>query len=189
MRGKPSMRAALLAEFGTAEALLDAVRVLRENGYLELDTYTPYPVHGLDEVLGLRRSKVPLVILIAGLCGAITGYLLQWYVAAYDYPLNVGGRPAHAIPAFVPITFEMGVLFAAIAALVALLAFAGLPRLWHPVFEVAGFERATIDRFWLSVDAADPRFRRERTASELEALGALTVVYTGPAGRPGEEIE
>lgn len=192
------MRKGLLAEFETAEGLLAAARALRDKGYSRLDGFTPFPLHGAEEAFGLRRSRLAWVVFLIAMVGASGAYFLQWLTVAYDYPLNVGGRPAHSPPMFVPITFEMGVLFAAFGSLFVLLAWAGLPRLWHPVFEIPGFERSTIDRFWLGVEAADPAFHRDETARLLWQLGALRVVplpaaateetspfgATGPKERP-----
>ncbi|MBI4508120.1 MAG: DUF3341 domain-containing protein [Deltaproteobacteria bacterium] len=174
--------AALLAEFNTADALLAAVRKLRETGYSELDTFSPFPLHGGDEALGLRPSRLPYYVLAGGAVGATGAYALQWWMNAYNYPINVGGRPPHMPAAFFFVTFEMGVLFAALSALVTLLLLAGLPRLWHPVFEVDGFERATIDRFWLSVSSRDARFDAEKTRHDLERMGALRIILVESEG-------
>jgi len=169
-------RSSLFAEFGSADALERAVDHLRALGYTELEAYTPFPLRHLDQRLGLRRSKVPLFVLAAGLTGAGVGYLVQWWCTAVDFPLDVGGRPLHSAPAFIPITFESAVLFASLTAFVAVLALARLPRLWHPVFEIDGFERASIDRFWLE-DAREAGDERAATTitKELLSLGALRV--------------
>ncbi|MEZ4333614.1 MAG: DUF3341 domain-containing protein [Myxococcota bacterium] len=144
-----------LIEFESGEAALAAARRLREQGHARLELYSPYELEGADEALALERPRVlPRAVLIAGLSGAATAYAIQWYVDAVSYPIDVGGRPLHSAPAFVPITFEGGVLIAAFAAFFGLLRLARLPRLWQPVFEVAGFERASIDRFWLALTPA-----------------------------------
>ena len=169
----------LLAEYDTPEALLAAARRMRELGYHRLEAYTPYPVSGAEDALGLRPSRLPYIALGAGLTGASGAYLLQWWMTTISYPLNVGGRPPHNPLAFVPITFEMAVLFAAFASFITVLVKADLPRLWHPVHEVPGFERASIDRFWLSVDGRDHNFERARTAAELAETGSLRVAFTG----------
>ncbi|WP_437595326.1 DUF3341 domain-containing protein [Sorangium sp. So ce590] len=173
------MRRGLLAEFETPEAMLRAIAELRSRGYRRLDAFTPYPVHGLDEALGLRRSPLNWIVLPFALAGAAGGYLVQWYNNAYDYPLNVGGRPQHAAPAFVPITFEMTVLAAALGGFVALLVLMRLPELWSPIFDVPGFERATIDRFWIGIDARDPALIRPLAERDLTDLGALAVAWAG----------
>jgi hypothetical protein len=170
------MRAGLLAEFETPERLLDAARALREAGLSRLDGFTPFRVHGAEEAFGIRRSRLPWVVLGFGLLGASSAYFLQWFTAAVDYELDVGGRPPHSPAVFVPITFEMGVLFAAFSALITVLVWAGLPRLWDPVFEVSGFERASIDRFWIGVDRADPCFDRDLAEQVLRDTGALRIV-------------
>lgn len=173
------MRAALMAEFDSEHALIDAIGAIKAKGYTELDAYTPYPTHHVEDAMKLPRSKVPLVVLLAGMTGASAAYFLQWYISVIDYPLDVGGRPTHAALSFVPITFEMGVLFAAFGAIISLFVFAGLPRLWHPVFAVPGFDRASIDRFWISIDVRDPKFDRDQTAADLTDAGAVNVEYTG----------
>jgi hypothetical protein len=172
-----------LAEFDDAAALLAAARALREAGYEELDTYTPYPVHGLDEVLALPRSRIGFIVFPIAMAAAAFGYWLQWYCQAASYPLDVGGRPLNAAPAFVPITFETAVLFSAFAGFLSFFALTRLPALWHPVFEVPGFERASIDRFFLGVDARDPRFDLEATTRRLEELGAENVAWAVGRGR------
>ena len=178
---KPTWSAGVLAEYGSAEALLSAVRKMRELGYVRLDAYTPYPIKGIDEALALPRSIVAPVVLLGALCGGSGAYFLQWWMNAYNYPINVGGRPPHSALAFVPITFEMSVLFAGITAFVLVCALGRLPTLHHPIFEVEGFERATIDRFWLGVDISDPRYDRVRTIAELNQTAALRVAPFGGA--------
>jgi hypothetical protein len=168
-----------LAEFATPDALLAALARLRALGYARLETYTPFPVEGVEAHLGIRRSRIPVVAGLSALAGGIAAYAIQWWCSAVSYPLNVGGRPLHSAPAFIPITFEMSVLGAATAIVVALLWCVRLPRLWHPVFQVDGFERASIDRFWLGVDVTDPRFVAPRLEDELRELGALRVANVG----------
>ena len=173
------MRAGLAAEFDSADALMLAVQKLKRAGYCDLDTFTPYPVPGVEEVLGLGRSRINWIVFPLGMGGALGGFALMWYCNAWSYALNVGGRPAFAIPAFIPITFESGVLGSSLVAFFALFLVTGLPRLTHPLFAVEGFERASLDRFWLAVGAADPQLSRERTADELRALGATRVAPFG----------
>jgi hypothetical protein len=164
----------VVGQFRDERALLEAARALRGQGYASLDLHTPYPVNGAEEALGLRRSTVPLVTLAAGLAGAISGYLLQWYTVGFDWPLNVGNRPPHSAPAFVPVTFELGVLFAALTIFFGLLfAYFRFPRLHHPVFEVEAFRSASIDGLWLS--AAVPDERGQVAADALQHLGAIQV--------------
>jgi hypothetical protein len=173
-------KAYVLGEFEREHALLDAARRLRSKGYHGVDLHSPYPLHGADEALGLRRSTVPLVALIAGVTGAVTGYLLQVYVNDVAWPLNVGGRPPHSPPAFIPVTFELGVLFAALAIFGGLLfGYFQFPRVHHPVFEVEAFRSASIDALWLSaeVDGAEA----EQVAQELRRLGARQVSVVAEA--------
>ncbi len=165
----------LVAEFDSPEALLEAARRMREHGYRRLDACTPFPVHGLDEALGLRRSPLGWFALVAGLAGAGAALLLQWWTGAADYPLVVGGKPFFALWPSVPITFELAVLLAAFATVFGMLALNGLPRLYHPLFEDEGFRRASDDRFVLVLEAADPSFDAVETPGLLARLGALEV--------------
>jgi hypothetical protein len=160
----------LMAEFETAQAVLEAVRRARQEGYTEMDAYTPYAVEGLAEELGLPRNRVPFVVLVAGLVGAATGFFMQYWSMAVDYPFNVGGRPHNSWPVFIPITFEVMVLVAAFAALLGMFFLNGLPQPYHPVFNVPRFVHASQDRFFLCIEAADPRFDREATWQFLLAL-------------------
>jgi len=164
------MRDGFVAEFAEPEGLERALARLNALGYTRLRSWTPYPVRGV--VAQLPESPVAWIMLAAGLSGAALGYLVQWWCNAYDYRLDVGGRPFNAIPAYIPIAFESGVLAACLAGFVAILALSGLPRLYHPMFEVDGFERASIDRFWIGVDASDPRFG-DGIQEVLESSGAL----------------
>jgi hypothetical protein len=166
----------LMAEFETAQQILDATRRAREAGYLDMDAYTPYPVEGLAAELGLPRTRVPFVVLVAALVGAGTGFLMQYYTMAVDYPFNVGGRPANSWPVFVPITFEVMVLVAAFAALLGMFFLNGLPRPHHPVFNVPQFDRASQDRFFLCIEAVDPKFDLEGTRRFLADMQPLEVL-------------
>ena len=172
----------VLGQFADERSLLAAARSLREQGRGNLDLHTPYPVQGADEALGLRRSTVPLVALIAGVTGAVLGYLLQWYTVGFDWPLNVGNRPPHSPPAFVPVTFELGVLVSALSIFFGLLfAYFRFPRVHHPVFEVEEFRSASIDALWLSAEVEDGE--AEAVAAALRKLGAslVSVVAAGEA--------
>jgi hypothetical protein len=175
------MTGMLLAEFETGDAVMAAAEGMRRKGYTRLDGYLPYPIHGAEDAFGVPRSKLGRNVLAGGLFGATAAYLFQYWMAKVDYDINVGGRPSHAPLSFFPITFEMGVLFAAFTAVVSLLIFCGLPRLHHPVFEIEGFERASIDRFWLVIDGRDPKFDHRKTEEDLKAEGALRVVWHGRA--------
>jgi hypothetical protein len=172
-----------MAEFASAEGARSAIVALRERGYSELDAFTPFPLLQIERALGLPRSRLNRIVLPFALAGAVFAYWLQWFCNAVDYPLDVGGRPPHAALMFVPITFETAVLLGSLGALFAWLGLARLPELHHPVFDAPGFERATTDRFWVSVDAADPHFHRIETERTLAELGAVKVAWVG-GGRP-----
>lgn len=164
-----------MAEFGTEHHLLEAAQAARRAGFTHLDAYTPFPVHGLSDILGFRRSRVPLITLLGGLAGGATGFLLQYWVSAVAYPLNIGGRPLASWPAFVPPAYELTILFSAFGALLSMFFINGLPMPYHPAFNTPGFERASQDRFFLCVEATDPRFDREGTRAFLESLHPIAV--------------
>jgi hypothetical protein len=166
------MRTWVLAAFEEEEALLAAARRLREEGREGVDVHSPVPLHGTGEALGLPPSRVPLVCLVGGLVGIATGYLLQWWTVGVDFPINVGNRPPISAPAFIPITFELGVLFAAVSVFVSLLVRFGFPRPHHPVFEAEGFLDASVDGLWLSVPVPDGE---PSPVDELRSLGARRV--------------
>ncbi len=165
----------LLAEFEDHEELLEAVRQARAEGYRRMDAYSPFPVDGLAEALGLRTNSVPFWCLVGGIGGGLTGYGMQLYAMAIDYPLNVGGRPLNSWPMFIPITFELTILGAALSAVFAMFVLNRLPEPYHPVFGAAGFDRASVDRFFLLIQADDPIFEIERALRFLWATGAAHV--------------
>jgi hypothetical protein len=165
----------LLAEFRTPEEIVRAARAVRERGYRKLDAYSPYPMEELSEALELHHSPLPTLVLAGGILGALVGYGLQFWTAVIDYPMNVGGRPFHSWPSFIVPTFETTILFAAGTAVLGMLALNGLPEPYHPVFNVPGFALATRDKFFLCVEAVDPRFDRQETRKLLESLGASEV--------------
>jgi hypothetical protein len=169
--------AELLLEFEGPEELARAARELSLQGYVELEAYTPYSTEEVRAALPERRSWIPYLVLGGGLLGASAAYLLQWYLVAYLYPLNVGGRPPHMPLAFVPITFEMGVLGASFAAFFGVLWAGRLIRPWHPVFEAEGFDSASVDKFWLAVPAAEQPAEREALESTAQSLGASRTLY------------
>jgi hypothetical protein len=165
----------LMAEFTSDHDLVTAARRAREAGYTRLDAYTPYPIEELSETVEPHRSKVPLVTLIGGILGGLAGFFLQYWTQVYVYPMNIGGRPHNSWPSFIVVTFEMTILFAAISAVVGMIALNGLPRPYHPIFSTPGFERASRDGFFLAIEARDPRFDRAATKEFLRSVQAREV--------------
>ena len=166
----------VMAEFDSVESLVHATEEAYAHGYRAMDAYSPFPVEELSDALGFRTRAVPLLALAGGLTGVVTGFGMQAGIHAVLLPINVGGRPLVSWPAFIPVTFEMGVLFSALFTLVGLLALNRLPEPYHPVFNVPAFGRATRDRFFLCIEACDPRFDLAETRGFLERLGARVVV-------------
>jgi hypothetical protein len=175
----------LMAEFASAERLLDAARAARGKGYRNIEAYTPFSVEGLPEALELPRSRVPLLALVGGVVGGCGAFFLQWYTAVVDYPINSGGRPLDSWPAFIPATFELAVLGAALSAFFGSLALMGLPRLRHPVFDTPDFDLASRNRFFLCIRGDDPQFDAAHTRSWLADLKPLRVVTTPAPEREG----
>jgi len=176
------MRAGLAAEFVSANDLVIAVQLLWERGYRRLDAFTPHPIEALEETLYLGRSRLNWIVFPLGLGGAAFAFFLQWYCNAWSFPIDVGGRPPFAWITNIPITFETGVLATSLAAFVGLFWTLGLPCLTHPLFKVDGFERASIDRFWLAIDADDAQLDRARTPNELRGFAAVRVAPFGSFG-------
>jgi len=167
MKLKPTVWG-LLAECDSPTDLVAAITSVREAGYVQIEAYTPYPVEEVPEALGLsKRRTMSLIVLIGGILGGLTGFLMQYYAAVISYPVNVGGRPFNSWPSFIPITFELTVLGAATFAVVGMLALNGLPRPYHPLFNVPRFVRASRDRFFLVVIATDPKFELDATKQFL----------------------
>jgi len=160
----------LLVEFETPEDLVSAVRHARAAGYRKMDAYTPFPVEHLAEELGFHNTVLPLVVLIGGLIGCAGGYLLQYWISVVDYPLNIGGRPLNSWPSFIPVTFELTILIAALSAVLGMLALNGLPMPYHPLFNSPRFALASRNRFFLCIEAVDRLFNRESTAKFLGEL-------------------
>ena len=165
----------LLAEFKDADALVAAATRTRDEGYARVDAYAPFSVPGLPEAVGFRRDRVALVTLIGGIIGGCGIYFLQWYSAVVDYPINSGGRPFNSWPAFIPPTFECTVLGAALFAFFGYLLLSGLPKLHHPIFNAKEFDLATRSRFFLCIEALDPKFEREATERFLSSLDPTCV--------------
>jgi Protein of unknown function (DUF3341) len=165
----------LMAEFDDPNVVVAAARRTYEEGYRRINAYSPYPIEELSEAIGYRRNYVPLVVLICGILGGLGGFALQSWVAAIQYPINVGGRPLISIPAFIPITFECTILLASIGSFIGMLLMNRLPQPYHPVFNVPAFSRATQDRFFVCVKADDPKFSEKKTRDFLQSLGAKEV--------------
>ena len=168
----------VLAEFQTADDLVAATQKARAAGYAHMDTFTPYPIGETADAIGYPKSEMGVVMFIGGLTGACGGFFMQYWCNAYGYPLNVGGRPYMSWPSFIPITFEMMVLTAALSGLFGLIALCGLPCYYHPLFNSKAFDRATRDRFFLCVEATDPKSAAEgtgRTREFMTTLGAVSV--------------
>jgi len=160
----------VLAEFDDADKLITATQRTREAGYQRIDAYAPFPVDGLAEALGVTRSSVSCIVLLGGIVGGLAGYGLQYYVSVIATPLNVGGKPLNSWPSFVPVTFEVTILGAAVAGVVGLLLLNRLPMPYHPVFNVERFMRATQDGFFLCIESADPKFDMQKTKEFLQSL-------------------
>jgi hypothetical protein len=165
----------LVAEFDDPTALVGAARKAREGGYRRLDAYSPFPVEELTEALGMRHTKLPLLILLGGIVGCLGGYYMQYYAAVISYPINVGGRPLHSWPMFIPVTFELTILLAALTAVLGMLALNGLPMPYHPLFNVPRFALASRDRFFLCIQAIDPKFDESTTKQFLAELQPVRV--------------
>src|SRR5476651_2663054 len=160
----------LMAEFDDPQSLVTATERAHREGYRRMDAYSPFPIEELHEALGSQHTRLPLIVLIGGLCGCIGGYALQYWSAVVAYPLNVGGKPFHSWPAFIPVTFECTILVAALSAVLGMLALNGLPMPYHPVFNVPRFALASRNRFFLCIEASDTLFDVETTRSFLETL-------------------
>lgn len=166
----------VVAEFPTPQELIYAVEKTREAGYRRIEAYTPFPIEGLAEALALKRNNVPLITLIGGLTGGLGGFFFQYWVSVIAYPVNIGGRPLNSWPAFIPVTFELTVLGAALSAVFGMLALNGLPRPHHPLFNVKRFvKHATSDRFFLCIEARDPKFSLADSSRLLHELKATHV--------------
>jgi hypothetical protein len=165
----------LMAEFDDVNSAVAAARKVYAAGYRRINAYSPYPVEELSEAIGFHKNWVPAIVFIGGLTGCLAGFLLQYWTAAIDYPINVGGRPFLSLPAYIPIMFECTILFAAFSAVIGMLAMNGLPRPHHPVFNLPSFARATTDRFFVCIKSDDPKYSHEGTKAFLASLGAREV--------------
>jgi len=170
----------LMAEFSQPEPLIEAARRAHAAGYRKMDAYSPMPVEGLAEAIGFRTSLVQRLVFIAGVLGAAGGFTLCWWMTVVAYPHNVAGRPLNSWPAYIPITFEGMVLVSCLTAVIGMLVLNGLPQPYHPVFNVSRFERASRDRFFLCIEAADPKFEAKETREFLETLSPQGVMEVEP---------
>lgn len=177
MATENTARYGLLAEFETPLALVRAARQVRDEGFRNWDCYTPFPLHGLDRAMGLRDTRLPWVVLLCGATGTGAAVLMQWWMNAIDYPFLISGKPLFSLPAFVPIIFEVTVLFSALSAVASLFAFNKMPQFYHPVFRSERFRRVTDDRFFIGIEATDPKFDAARTEALLRSLGSSHVEW------------
>jgi hypothetical protein len=169
-----------MAELDSPTKLVDGIRRAQQAGYTILEAYTPYPMEEVSEALGRHRSRLPLIVLLSGIAGCLFGFLLQYVTAVHLYPLNVGGRPLNSWPAFIPVTFETTILFAAFGAVLGMFALCGLPQPYHPMFNVPRFSQATRASYFLAVSVRDPRFDREETRRFLARLDVVEVFDVEP---------
>jgi hypothetical protein len=168
-----------LARFDLVDEFLAGATQVRDAGYTRWDAHSPFVIHGLDAAMGVKKTILPYIVFVAGLTGAAAGILLQWWTNAFDYPFLISGKPLFSLPANIPVAFETTILFAAISALIGMLALNRLPQLYHPLFTNPSFKRATDDRFFISIEAVDPLFDPIATRELLESI----------SGRPIEDIE
>lgn len=165
----------IMAEFDTATELVDAARQVRDAGYRKTDAFTPFPLHEIDEALGIKRSILPFLVLAGGFAGLLAGLGLEIWVHAIDYPLNIGGRPYVSLPSFIPPAYELTILFASFTAVLGMLFLNGLPQPYHPVFNVPRFALATREKFFLIIEAKDPLYEYEKARSFMESLNPQEV--------------
>lgn len=164
----------VLAEYETPAAIYHACEHIRLAGYRRFDSYTPFPVHGLDKAMGLGPSYLPWMVLVAGITGATLAMFFMIWVSAYDYPLNIGGKPTWSIPAFIPVTFEVTVLFSGLTAVFGMFGINRMPRYWHPLHNVARFAKATDDKFFVMIEASDPKYDQQKVSEFLMKNGAVS---------------
>jgi Protein of unknown function (DUF3341) len=165
----------MMAEFDTPTDVVAAARRTSEAGYKKIDAYSPFPIEELAEAIGFHHNGVALIALIGGILGCLGGFMLQWWVSTISYPVNIGGRPPNSWPAFIPVTFEMTVLFAGLSAVFGMLILNGLPMPYHPVFNVPRFALASDNKFFLIIFSSDPRYDTIQTRAFLESLGAKSI--------------
>lgn len=165
----------ILAEFDTPTEMVEAARTVRDAGYVRTDAFSPFPLHEIDEALGIKRSILPYLVFAGGVTGLCAGLGLQTFVHVIDWPIIVGGRPHFSLPAFVPPAYELTILFSAFVAVFGMLFLNGLPSPYHPVFNVPRFALASREKFFLLIESADPKYDYEETRKFMESLGAQEV--------------
>ena len=165
----------LLAEFDSVDDVVAAARAVRRAGFLRWDVHSPFPIHGIDFAMGIKPTILPWLVLGAGLTGLAGGLLLQWFTNAFDYPFFISGKPLFSLPAFIPVTFELTILFASLTAVFGMLILNRLPRLYNPLFKHERFRRVTNDRFFIYIDATDRKFNETETAQLLKEAGAVAI--------------
>ena len=172
---KSSVIHGLMAEFEDPTSLVTATERAHHEGYRCMDAYSPFPIEELHEALGSKHTRLPLIVLIGGLIGCIGGYTLEYWSSVIAYPINIGGKPLHSWPAFIPVTFETTILVAALTCVLGMLALNGLPMPYHPVFNLPRFALASRNRFFLCIESKDPKFDIEGTRRFLETLNPREV--------------
>jgi hypothetical protein len=165
----------LMADFRDGDELIAAAEKAREAGYVKMDGYSPFPVEGLDDAMGLKPTKLPIIVLLGAIAGGVGGFLMQYWMEVIDYPKNIGGRPLNSWPAFVPAIFELTILLGAFSAVIGMVVLNGLPKPYHPVFNVNKFRTASRDGFFLCIESDDPKFDAEGTKRFLESLDPVGV--------------
>ncbi len=165
----------VMAEFDTPNELVNAARQVRDAGYTKTDGHSPFPIHEMDDALGVKRSILPYLVFAGGITGTCVGIAMQVFMAAIDYPINVGGRPYISIPSFIPVSYELTILMAAFTAVFGMILLNGLPKPYHPVFNVERFVLASREKFFITIEAEDEKFDRDKTTSFLRSIGAKEV--------------
>ena len=175
MSGRTINTYGVVAEFPDDASVLAAANQAREAGYTVMEAYSPLPVHGMEDAIGRKRSILPWILFLGGPTGCLGGFFMQYWMAAIDYPWNVGGRPTNSWPAFIPVTFELTILLSAFAAVFGMFGLNGLPRPHHPIFNTPNFDRSAIDHYFLCIEAEDPKFDETEVTRLLEGAGPEAV--------------
>lgn len=169
----------VLAEYDTTHGIFHACEKVRDAGFRRFDSYTPFPVHNLDKAMGLGPSYLPWLVLVAGISGASLAMLFMVWASAYDYPLNIGGKPLFSIPAFIPITFEVTILFSGLTSVFGMFFLNRMPDYHHPLFEVGKFSKVTDDKFFILIEARDKKYDRQKVTEFLKSTGAISTTVVG----------